>query len=103
MNKTAKKQTGLTIPADHPAFAGHFPGMPIVPGVLLLDAAIYAITNDIGQPEQAWQINSVKFLSPLKPGAVLVIEHEVQANGNISFEILEQARLIVSGSLGISP
>lgn len=103
MKQTAKKQTALIIPADHPAFAGHFPGMPIVPGVLLLDAAIHAITNDIGQPERTWQINSVKFLSPLKPGKTVVIEHEVQANDSISFEILEQTRLIVSGSLVAIP
>jgi 3-hydroxyacyl-[acyl-carrier-protein] dehydratase len=103
MNKTAKKQTALIIPVDHPAFAGHFPGMPIVPGVLLLDAAIHTIASDIGQPERTWQINSVKFLSPLKPGEAVMIEHEVQANGSISFEILEQTRLIVSGSLALSP
>ncbi len=27
----------LTIAADHPAFAGHFPGMPLLPGAALLD------------------------------------------------------------------
>jgi len=94
-----KKQTPLTIPADHPAFAGHFPGTPIVPGVVLLDEAIHAIVTDTGLAATAWQISSVKFLSPLKPGAAVIIEHEQLANGAIKFEVREGSRQIVTGSL----
>jgi 3-hydroxyacyl-[acyl-carrier-protein] dehydratase len=93
-----KKTTTLTIPVDHPAFAGHFPGMPIVPGVVLLDEAMHAIADAVGH-EGAWQISSVKFLSPLGPGSRVVIEHEVQASGAIRFDIREGARHIVSGSI----
>ena len=98
-----KTHTALHIPVDHPAFAGHFPGTPIVPGVLLLDAAMHAIASATGLLSQTWQISSVKFLSPLRPGETVVIEHEAQANGSIRFEILEQMRLIVSGSLRAKP
>lgn len=94
-----KQQTIFQIPTDHPAFAGHFPGMPIVPGVLLLDEAIHAIAGATGQSHLNWQIGSVKFLSPLGPGATVVIEHEAQANGAIHFEILEGERRIVTGSI----
>lgn len=94
-----KKQTPLIIPTDHPAFAGHFPGTPIVPGVVLLDEAMHAIVADSGLAETAWQISSVKFLSPLKPGETVVIEHEQLANGTIKFEVLEGSRQIVIGSL----
>lgn len=93
-----KKTSTLTIPVDHPAFAGHFPGMPIVPGVVLLDEAMHAIADAIGH-EGAWQIGSVKFLSPLGPGAHAVIEHETQASGAIRFDIREGERQIVSGSI----
>jgi len=93
-----KKTTALSIPVDHPAFAGHFPGMPIVPGVVLLDEAIHAIAEAIGH-EGAWQIGSVKFLSPLGPGAKVVIEHEVQASSTIRFDIREGERHIVTGSI----
>ncbi|MDP3744921.1 MAG: hypothetical protein Q8Q76_11370 [Methylotenera sp.] len=94
-----KKQIPLKIPADHPAFAGHFPGSPIVPGVVLLDEAIYAIVADTGLAATAWQIGSVKFLSPLKPGEVVSLEYEQLANGTIKFEVLEESRQIVIGSL----
>jgi 3-hydroxyacyl-[acyl-carrier-protein] dehydratase len=93
-----KKTTLLNIPVDHPAFAGHFPGMPIVPGVVLLDEAMHAIAGAVGH-EGAWQIGSVKFLSPLGPGAQVVIEHEAQASGAIRFDIRDGERHIVSGSI----
>ena len=91
------KQTTLHIPGDHPAFAGHFPGMPIVPGVLLLDEALHAIA--VGRPEQGWQINSAKFLQPLLPGASVVIEYEAQASGSVRFDILHGERHVATGVL----
>ena len=30
----------LTVMKDHPALSGHFPGVPVVPGVLVLDEVI---------------------------------------------------------------
>jgi 3-hydroxyacyl-[acyl-carrier-protein] dehydratase len=93
-----KQQTALHIPADHPAFAGHFPGMPIVPGVVLLDEVIQAIAADIGHAG-GWDIATVKFLHPLGPDARALIRHEVQANGAIRFDIVQDERTIVTGSL----
>lgn len=103
-NTTMKKQKPLNIPLDHPAFAGHFPGTPIVPGVVLLDEVMHAIVSDTGMPATAWQISSVKFLSPLKPGEAVIIEHEQSVNGAIKFEVLYKGienniRQIVVGNL----
>jgi len=97
-----KKQTPLAIPANHPAFAGHFPGTPIVPGVVLLDEVMHAIMTDTGSAASAWQISAVKFLSPLKPTETVIIEHEQLANGSIKFEVLANDRQIVTGSLAPS-
>ena len=54
-------------PADHPALAGHFPGNPIVPGVVLLEEVFLAAAAVLGDIELAG-FPSVKFLSPLRPG-----------------------------------
>jgi len=92
-----------TIPTDHPAFAGHFPGAPIVPGVLLLDRAVMVIAEATGFTPDALTIRSVKFLSPVGPGETVVIEHHVAANGTIHLEILCDAptgtRKVASGSI----
>lgn len=53
----------LRFPAAHPAFPGHFPGSPMVPGALLLAAALQAL--DLGGA--GTRIASAKFLSPVVP------------------------------------
>lgn len=72
----AMRQVRVHVPADHPAFAGHFPGNPLLPGVALLAQAQEALLAD---PEIApWLagglvLNAVKFLAPVRPGADLDI------------------------------
>ena len=92
-------QTALPIDFDHPAFAGHFPGNPIVPGVVLLDEALQAIAGITGLPLSTCELRSVKFLSPLTPGVAVVMLSEVLANGSIRFDILADQRKVATGSV----
>lgn len=95
-------QTALHIDPEHPAFAGHFPGSPIVPGVVLLDEALQAIAGATGVSLAACELRSIKFLSPLTPGVAVVLLSEVQSNGSIRFDILADQRKIATGSVLIS-
>ena len=70
----------FTVPADHPAFAGHFPGMPVLPGAALLDAVLHVLEEDLAFNPLEWQITSAKFLEPVRPGDVLVVEHSANAD-----------------------
>lgn len=95
-------QTGLVqlaIASDHPAFAGHFPGLPIVPGVVLLDEALHAIGDAIGIDLSACRINSVKFLSPVRPGEPVSVSYETSSNGSIRFDMASHERKLATGSI----
>ena len=85
------------VPADHPAFAGHFPGQPIVPGVLLLDRALAFAANLLPAPPAAWQVGNAKFLSPAGPGETLDFLLTVRANGSIAFTVSSGKRAVASG------
>ena len=91
--------THWTVPLDHPAFAGHFPGTPILPGVVLLDIALQAIAAASGIALDTCEISSVKFLSPAKPGDELIIQHSLSASGTLRFDIVAGERKIASGSI----
>lgn len=91
--------THWTVPPDHPAFAGHFPGTPILPGVVLLDVALQIIAKTSGIALDLCEISAVKFLSPVSPGDELLIQHSVSVSGTIRFDILAGMRKIASGSI----
>jgi 3-hydroxyacyl-[acyl-carrier-protein] dehydratase len=59
-------QFEFAVPADHPSFAGHFQGNPVVPGVLLLAAVLDALERSSGM--HVSHLQRVKFLSVLRPG-----------------------------------
>ncbi len=88
-----------TVPLDHPAFAGHFPGTPILPGVVLLDVAMHAITTETGIGLDTCEISAVKFLSPVHPGERLEIRHSSAAGGAIRFDIVAGMRKIAGGNI----
>lgn len=92
----------FTIPADHPALPGHFPGHPIVPGVVLLDHALHAIGAALGRPLDARRISSAKFLSPAAPGELLDLAFETTASNAVRFTIRAGGREVASGVLSAS-
>jgi hypothetical protein len=75
-----KAERTFAVPADHPAFAGHFPGMPVLPGAALLDEVLHILEEDLAFDPVGWQITSAKFLEPVRPGDVLVLEHSASAD-----------------------
>jgi 3-hydroxyacyl-[acyl-carrier-protein] dehydratase len=56
---------GFLVTADHPSLAGHFPGRPMVPGVLLLDHVFEALRQLTGR--EVCGLQRVKFTAALLP------------------------------------
>jgi 3-hydroxyacyl-[acyl-carrier-protein] dehydratase len=95
-------ETTLHIAPDHPAFAGHFPGTPIVPGVVLLDAAIHAASQLTGAAG-CCQVGAAKFLSTVGPGETLKISVDTTTGGAARFEIMSGERKVATGTLAWPP
>lgn len=88
--------------ADHPAFAGHFPGQPVVPGALLLAEVLDAVC---AEPALAARLGAcpviaqAKFLAPVGPGQHLSMVFDDTPRG-LRFEIRrDDAVLAASGLL----
>lgn len=86
----------LRVPADSPWFEGHFPGHPILPGVVQIGWAATLASAWIGSDVPPVRLTRIKFKHPLGPGARLslvlyrkdervVFEYQVEAaEGTIS-------------------
>jgi 3-hydroxyacyl-[acyl-carrier-protein] dehydratase len=66
---------------NEPYFAGHFPGHPIMPGVLIIEAlaqtgAVAALSLEENRGKLAFfaGIDGVRFRKPVYPGAILRLE-----------------------------
>jgi len=90
------------VPVDHPAFAGHFPGHPLMPGALLVSEVLEAVRS---VPALAARIGAqptlaaAKFLAPVRPGSTLRIDliPEAGASRGLRFEVRCGEVIAVSG------
>lgn len=86
----------LPVPADHPAYEGHFPGAPVLPGAVLLDAVLAALEGGAPRP---WQVSAVKFSGAVRPGEPLELAHETLGSGAVRFRVFSGARTVATGML----
>jgi 3-hydroxyacyl-[acyl-carrier-protein] dehydratase len=93
----------FAIPTDHPCLPGHFPGQPIVPGVVVLDHVLVAIEALHGAPLGALRMPQVKFLQPLLPQQTARIELQpidaIDAPPRWRFRVLRDETVIARGEV----
>jgi acyl-coenzyme A synthetase/AMP-(fatty) acid ligase len=99
LNTGPKGLAELPIAADHRAFAGHFPGHPILPGAALLDEVLHEIARSRTLDPRQWQVAAVKFLDVVRPGDGLTLEHTAPNESTIRFTVRNTSTAVASGTL----
>ncbi len=97
----AERVTSFEVAADHPVFAGHFPGRPIVPGVMLLEWAQAEISHALGRAPHELRVREVKFFAPLEPEqrALLRFDPPPGDATRCAFDIRRDAAVVARGTL----
>jgi len=98
----ASFETTCHLEAGLPAFDGHFPGAPVLPGAYLLALVVHEFERQPtlrarrGHP---LQVQQVKFLAPVGPGQTLRIRFEEQTQA-VVFTVHHGPTLVARGQLG---
>lgn len=93
----------ISIGRDHPSLAGHFPGRPIVPGVVLLQEVLDTVRRGAPSMSRVAGFPMVKFSAPLKPDECVTIEVEQDAAGRATFSCRVEGKGIASGLIEFAP
>lgn len=81
---------------DHPSLKGHFPGNPVMPGVVLLENVLIAC-KEWEPKRQTTGLQSVKFHRPVRPGDSVVIELEQINQDKVHFRCIVEKQVASTG------
>ena len=89
----------LQFSASEPFFEGHFPGRPVVPGVMLIDKAVAAACELLGCDAILEGIVKVKFSNPVLPGETVLLRMERRGETDVAYSFLKDGTACASGVL----
>ncbi len=81
----------FTIAADHPSLPGHFPGRPVVPGVVLLSEVLACL------PAGA-RLLTAKFTAPVPPGTGIEVRARTEPSGRVAFACFAAGLPVLHGT-----
>ena|SRR3974377_18088 len=91
----------LTVSPSHPSIPGHFPGEPLVPGVVMLSAVLEELARNCPDLEIRG-VRKLKFLRRLEPGAAFAVEFEQPVNRGLRFKCWHRGYLLAEGHLQLT-
>lgn len=98
---SAVHATDLHIAANHPSLPGHFPGQPLVPGVVLLDCVLQAAERWLQRSLQAVALPTAKFTAPLLPGQHAQLQLKLDGD-ELRFHLSRDGAAIAQGSFRLA-
>lgn len=112
--EAGKSAVGIkNVSGNEPFFQGHFPGYPVMPGVLIAEAlaqvgacAILALPENKGKLGLFTGINNFKFRKQVKPGDVLTLKTELTAfkrgMGKANATAAVEGKVVASGEISFA-
>jgi 3-hydroxyacyl-[acyl-carrier-protein] dehydratase len=101
MSSAATHATTIRITANHPSLPGHFPGQPIVPGVVLLDCVLQEAERWLQRPLQPAALPNAKFTAPLLPEQVAEVQLKLEGE-ELRFNVSRAGAPLAQGSFRIA-
>jgi 3-hydroxymyristoyl/3-hydroxydecanoyl-(acyl carrier protein) dehydratase len=89
----------MQVSPNHPSLAGHFPGHPVVPAVVLLDCVRTALAAHLRRAATIVTLPAVKFCAPVPPGEEFEVRFTDGPGGRMNFEIRVAEKPCVTGTL----
>lgn len=89
----------LGVPAAAPYFEGHFPGRPILPGVVELLLALQALAGQAAHAAALQGIAFARWRQPVAPGDVLQVDAREPAPGRLRIELARAGAAVASAEL----
>lgn len=86
----------VRIPAAHPALPGHFPGRPVVPGVVLLQCVLDEAERWLGRALSVRGLPQAKFSAPLLPEQSADVELRLTGD-DLRFSVTREAQVVAQG------
>jgi len=98
------------VTVNEPYFQGHFPGYPVMPGVLVIEALVQlsvllAVESGQAVPDSIRGIDAARFKRQVIPGDLLVLETRLQPDGRFAVRASVDGELAAEATvvLGVGP